>query len=82
MCADTLYIAAPPRYVAYIGGTCVRVGDDLVDLIVELSRDTLDDEEDVVVWRDDNVVAALLQSDGSILVLEGEHAGRRCRRPA
>lgn len=79
MCADTLSIAAPPRYVAYIGGTCVRVGDDLVDLIVELSRDTLDDEEDVVVWRDDNGVAALLQSDGSILVLEGEHAGRRRR---
>jgi hypothetical protein len=82
MCADTLAIAAPPRYVAYIGGTCVSVGDDLVDLIVELSRDTLDDEEDVVVWGDDNVVAALLQSDGSILVLESEYAGRRRRRPA
>jgi len=79
MCADTLSIAAPRRCVAYIGGTCVRVGDDLEDLIVELSRDTLDDEEDVVVWRDDNVVASLLQSDGSILVLEGENAGRRRR---
>jgi hypothetical protein len=79
MCADTLSIAATPRYVAYIGGTCVRVGDDLEDLVVELSRDTLDDEEDVVVWRDDNVVAALLQSDGSILVLESEYADRRPR---
>ncbi len=66
-----------PRYAAYVGGTIVEVGDNLTELIDTISADMRGCEEDVIIWNSGRTVAALLQADGSVLILEGEQAGRR-----